>query len=69
MIGEVKWNELTDEEIIQNLMFCIRSLNTGINECEQRNLRLEIAITHFNKPLNAARAIRLLKAWKDFSLE
>ena len=68
MIGNISWKELTDEEIIQNIGFCLKALNAGLNECHKRNIRMEISLTHFNEPLNATKAIMVLRAWKDFSL-
>ena len=68
MIGNANWKELSDEEIIQTLKREINILNTGLNECHRRNIRMEISLTHLNNPLNAAKAVMILKAWKDFSL-
>ncbi len=69
MIGDnIIWKELSDEEIIQTLKREINILNTGLNECHKRNIRMEISLTHFNEPLNATKAIMVLRAWKDFSL-
>ena len=72
MMGDDKrslWKDLSDEEIIQNIGSCLGGLNTGLNECHQRNLRIEISVIHLNKPPNATKTVVLSKAWKDFSLE